>query len=325
MNIPKEILDAYRVFDGGEISPDEALHLIRTPPPFNMDLYSLANKVKHRFCGDEIGTCEITNAKSGACSEDCSFCAQSAHHKTDKPVYPLKPKNEILKAAKIAKKHGAGAFCIVVSGLGYTEPTVEFLSILDTAREVIEETGLELHCSIGILSKKTAKMLKEVGVAMINHNIETAPSFFKNICTTHSIEDRIQTVKFAKFAGLEVCCGGIFGIGESLEQRVEFAFILKDLDVDAIPINIHQKIPGTKAPECGINPTEALNAIAVVRLVNPTKKIKIAAGRNTFFADYQAMLFHCGANGMLIGNYLTINGRQIDQDKQLLKNLRTEK
>ncbi len=320
-NIPIEILNAYKVLDGGEISSDEALRLIQTEPPFNMDLYSLANKAKCKFCGDKIGTCEITNAKSGACSEDCSFCAQSAHYSTGKPVYPLQSKEEILAAAKIAREHGADAFCIVVSGLGYTEPTKEFLSILDAAKEIIARTALELHCSIGILSERTAAMLKDAGVAMINHNLETAPSFFRNICSTHSVEDRMKTVRVAKSAGLKVCCGGIFGIGEDYVQRVEFAFALKELGVDSIPINIHQKIAGTRAPECGISPAEALNAIAVTRLVNPARKIKIAAGRNTFFADHQAMLFHCGANGMLVGNYLTIHGRSIEADKTLLQNL----
>ncbi|HOK04192.1 MAG TPA: biotin synthase BioB [Victivallales bacterium] len=322
IDIPSHIINAYSVLDGEQISYEEALELIKTNLPYNLDLYSLANKVKIKFTGKGLSTCEIVNAKSGACSEDCSFCAQSAHFQTGKPVYPLKPKNELLKAAKIAKEHGANAFCIVVSGLGYKKVNNEFKSIIDAAKAIIAETGMELHCSIGILSEETAFMLKEAGVKMINHNIESAPSFFDKICSTHSIRDRINTIKVAKHVGLQVCCGGIFGLGENPEQRVEFAFTLKELDVDGIPINIHQKIEGTRAPETNISPIEALNAIAILRLINPSKKIKIAAGRNTFFADYQALLFYAGADGMLIGNYLTINGRNIDDDQKLITQLK---
>jgi len=322
VDISPHIIKAYCVLDGKQISYEDALELIKTDAPYNLDLYSLANKVKIKFAGKEISTCEIINAKSGACSEDCSFCAQSAHFQTGKPVYPLKSKDEILQAAKIAKEHGADAFCIVVSGLGYKKINKEFTAIIDIAKTIIAETGMELHCSIGVLSEETARMLKESGVKMINHNIETAPSFFGKICSTHTIEDRINTVKVAKKVGLEVCCGGILGLGETPEQRVEFAFTLKELDVDGIPVNIHQKIHGTRAPECNISPMEALNAIAVLRLVNPSKTIKIAAGRNTFFADYQALLFYGGANGMLIGNYLTINGRNINDDQKFISQLR---
>lgn len=314
------IENAYKVLVGEELSPNEALDLIKIEESFRMDLYSLANKVKHLF-SNRISTCEITNAKSGACSEDCAFCAQSSKHNTNAPVYALRDEESLLESAKIAKEHGAHAFCIVVSGKGYLKPNNEFKKIIESAKKIIQETGIELHCSIGILSEETASMLKNTGVAMINHNIETAPSYFKKICTTHSVEDRIATVKVAKKAGLKVCCGGILGLGETLEQRIEFAFALKELDVDAIPVNVHQKITGTVLNETPISPFEVLNAIAVLRLVNPSKRINVAAGRNTILADYQAFLFHAGANGMLIGNYLTISGRKIEDDKRLLSQL----
>ncbi len=317
-----EILNAYKVLDGKALSHNEALALIRTEPPYLMDLYSLADKTRLKFSDPHICTCEITNAKSGACSEDCSFCAQSARHRTNASVYPLKSKEELLEAAKLAETHGAGSFCIVISGKGYEKANEEFNSILESIRLIRNETGLEVHCSLGILTGETAKMLRDAGASMINHNIETAPSNFKNICTTHRIEDRINTVKAAKAVGLKVCCGGIFGLGETVEQRVEFAFALKELDVDAIPVNIHQKIEGTKLEESRIPLTEILNAIAVLRLINPTKGIKIAAGRNTILADYQGLVFHAGANGMLIGNYLTISGRDIVKDRQLLDSLK---
>jgi biotin synthase len=318
----KEILNAYKTLEGKELNYGEALSLIRTEPPYLMDLYSLADKVRLKFSNSHIDTCEIANAKSGACSEDCSFCAQSARHNTGTSVYPLKSKEELLKSAKLAKEHGAESFCIVLSGRGYEKTNDEFNSIIESVKLIRKETGLEIHCSPGILSNETAKMLKDAGAAMINHNIETAPSNFKNICTTHRIEDRMNTIKAAKAAGLKVCCGGIFGLGETPEQRIEFALALRELDVDAIPVNIHQKIDGTKLAESQITLTEILNAVAVLRLVNPTKGIKIAAGRNTILADYQGLVFHAGANGMLIGNYLTISGRDISKDKKLIESLR---
>ena len=315
----KEILNAYKILDRETLSYEEALSLIRTKPPYLMDLYSLAYKVRLKFSESHIDTCEITNAKSGACSEDCSFCTQSARHNTGASVYPLKSNDELLKAAKLAKEHGAESFCIVVSGKGYEEANDEFVRIIESVRLIRNETGLEVHCSLGILTVETAKMLKDAGASMINHNIETSPSNFKNICTTHRIDDRMNTISAAKSVGLKVCCGGIFGLGETVEQRVEFAFALKD--VDYIPVNIHQKIDGTRLPSSQITLTEILNAIAVLRLVNPTKGIKIAAGRNSILSDYQGLIFNAGANGMLIGNYLTISGRDISKDKELINSL----
>lgn len=317
----KEILNAYKVLYGGMLNCKEALSLLKTESPYLMDLYSLADKTRMKFSEHRINTCEITNAKSGACSEDCSFCAQSARHNTNTSVYPLKSKEELLESAKFAKGHGAESFCIVLSGRGYEKVNCEFKRIIESVRLIRNETGLDIHCSPGLLTMETAKLLKDAGVAMVNHNIETAPSNFKNICTTHRIEDRMDTVRAAKAVGLKVCCGGIFGVGETIEQRVEFAFALKELDIDVITVNIHQKIDGTRLAESRITITEILNAVAVLRLVNPAKGIKIAAGRNTILADYQGLVFHAGANGMLIGSYLTISGRDITKDRTLIQSL----
>ncbi len=320
-HMDKKIEEAYKILDGKELNEKEALALLRTDAPFRMDLYSLADKVRRKFCGSEFEACEITNAKSGRCSEDCSFCAQSSHHSTKAAVYSLKTPDEIVESAKVAKRHGSQKFCIVVSGKGYKHPNREFMKILAAVRAVREDTGLEVHCSPGILSRETAGMLSESGVAVINHNIETAPSFFPEICTTHRAEDRIETVRLVKEAGMKICCGGIIGLGESLEQRIEFASTLKRLDVDAIPINIHQKIEGTRGRAAPISVDEILSFVAVIRLLNPAKIIKIAAGRNTVLSDYQGLAFNAGANGMLVGGYLTISGREIEKDWALMESL----
>jgi len=323
MNYSSEaILDAYKVLEGGSLTPAEALALLNTEPPYLMDLYSLADKVRLKFRGDAIDTCEISNAKSGACSENCAFCAQSSRHSTGAAVYPLKDMGALLTEARQAKADGASAFCVVLSGYGHEEPDAEFLAVLDAVRAIGRETGLELHASPGILSPTTARMLKEAGVAVVNHNLETAPSFYPKVCTTHSSAKRMLTVMAVKAAGMKACCGGILGLGEGAEERVELAFALRDLDVDVIPLNIHRKIPGTRLEASPPSVVEALNAVAVFRLVNPAKTIKLAAGRETALADYQGLAFHAGANGMLIGGYLTVKGRSVAADQALLGSLR---
>jgi len=316
----KAVLNAYKALEGGSIRRDEAIELIGVKKPYNMDLYSLANKVRRKY-SKPFMTCSITNAKSGACSENCSFCAQSSHHSAKISEYPLRENSELLEDARRAKENGAENFCIVLSGLGYEEPNEEFLRALNAVREIIRKTGLRMHVSPGILSDETAMMLKKAGVEMINHNIETAPSYFDRICTTHSVTRRIITVNSVKRAGMKACSGGIIGLGESPEERVELAFLLKELDVDVIPLNIHQKIPGTRARENDISIREILNTVAVFRLVNPDKIIKIAAGRETILGDYQGLVFNAGANGMICGGYLTIPGRDAGKDSALLESL----
>jgi len=315
------ILDAYKVLEGGKLTPSEALALLSTEPPHLMDLYALAGKARLKFCGAAIDTCEISNAKSGACSEDCAFCAQSSRHSTGAQVYPLKTVDSLLAEARQAKADGANSFCVVLSGYGHETPDPEFLAILDAVRTIDRETGIELHASPGILSPLTAGMLKEAGVAVVNHNLETAPSFYPKVCATHSATKRMLTVMAVKAAGMKACCGGILGLGEGAKERVELAFALNELDVDVIPLNVHQKIPGTRLETSPPSVTEVLNAVAVFRLVNPTKTIKLAAGRETTLADYQGLVFHAGANGMLIGGYLTVKGRSVEADQALLKSL----
>ncbi|OGV34364.1 MAG: biotin synthase BioB [Lentisphaerae bacterium GWF2_45_14] len=317
----RTILNAYKVLDGEKLEEKEALALIETGAPYLMDLYSLADKVRRKYCKESFMTCGITNAKSGACSENCSFCAQSAHNPTGIKTYPLKSADDILNDARKAKSDGAESFCLVLSGRGYEKPDEEFLRILDTVTKVIQETGLELHVSPGILSDETAKMLKNAGVSAVNHNIETAPSYFHKVCTTHSAARRILTVRAVKKAGMKACCGGIIGLGEGPRERVEMALALNDINVDIIPLNILRKIEGTAAKSDTLSIREILNTIAVFRLVNPGRIIKIAAGRESALEDYQGLAFHAGANGMLIGGYLTLGGRSPEKDKRLIESL----
>ncbi|MBN2145670.1 MAG: biotin synthase BioB [Candidatus Aureabacteria bacterium] len=317
MDIQPLIQNCYDILKGRELSFRDALKLIQTPPPFTMDLYSLANKVREKFSRG-FHVCSILNAKSGKCGEDCFFCAQSSFNKGAIRSYPLMSAQKLVEEAAKVKSYPAAAFSIVTSGYGYQKRTREFQSLLNSIEKIKNQVKINVHVSIGVLSEENIRLLKEAGVDRIHHNIETAPSFFSKICKTHDIQDRFKTIRNIKKQKVPVCCGGILGLGENRKQRIEFFYTLKDLDVDSIPINIFQKLEGTRIRTSGITVTEILNAVAVCRLINPGKTIIMAAGRETILKDYQGLIFHAGANGMMTGGYLTLKGRPVEEDRNLL-------
>jgi biotin synthase len=278
-----------------------------------------ANKVRRHFKGDRVNLCSIINAKSGACSEDCAFCAQSAHHGTDVPRYPLVDAKRITAAFNEAQNRGAGCFGIVTSGRQLSSADIEKIG---EAISKIKNKKARISASVGELDRKALEYLKKCGLTRIHHNLETAPSFFPSVCTTHRFTDRVKTVHNAKAAGLEVCCGGIFGIGETPEQRIEFDLTLKDLNVDSIPMNFLNPIPGTPlASQKPLSCQEILRTIAVFRLILPDKDISICGGREKNLRDLQSWIFYAGANGMMAGGYLTTPGRSVEQDLQMIKDL----
>lgn len=207
-------------------------------------LLGVANKVRETFTGSQIDTCEIVNARSGGCTENCKFCAQSAQHEADIEVYPLMREEQILAAAKKAEADGAYRFCIVTAGRGMEEDP-DFGAIINAIKLVGEETCLNQCCSLGTLGNEQVAAIKEAGITRYHHNLETGKSFFSEICTTHTYEERVATIKRIKAAGLEVCSGGIIGLGETWQHRIEMAFALKELDVDSIPINVLNPIKRT--------------------------------------------------------------------------------
>ena len=216
-----------RILNGGEITKEEAVELIHTPDEDTMILLAMADKIKQHFNDNSVDICAIVNARSGKCPENCKFCAQSAHHNTGVQEYPFMDDDSLLEAAKKAKEAGAIRFSIVTSGRNTSNPN-EFNQILRVLKQIREEVGLEICCSLGLLTYEQALQLKEVGVTRYHSNIETAPSHFPDICTTHSYEDKMFTIDNAKKAGIRVCSGGILGLNETLEQRVEMAFELRD-------------------------------------------------------------------------------------------------
>ncbi len=323
MMLNPHIANAYKVLSGGELTRDEALALIAVEGDDILDLISLANKVRRKFAG-EIKPCSIINAKSGVCAQNCRFCAQSAHHNTGIDTYDLLPAPEVLKAAREVYNSGVRAFGYVTSGYGYLTPTPEFHKILDTLdllhRELPE---LKICVSIGILSRETAKLLAEHHAWRYNMNLQTNPARYAElIADTHTVEDKIQTIKYLQEFGVTNCTGGIFGLGETPADRVDMAFAVKDLKVEGCPLNILLPIPGTPLEARPIlSPAEAAKAFAVFRLINPGMMIKFAAGRETVMKDFQGLLMLAGLNSMITGGYLTTRGRSVEDDAGFIRQL----
>jgi len=285
------------------------------------DLVAIASEARRKGVGSRLEVCGIVNAKSGKCAEDCRFCAQSAHHSTEIPEYPLKSAGELLAAAKKARDNGASRFGIVTSGNRLTGEEIGIVA--EAVKAIVHEVGIKACASLGALDEAAFKMLKEAGLTRYHHNLETSRGYYPQIVSTHSYDERIDTVIAAKRAGLEVCSGGIIGMGETWQDRLEMALTLKELDVDAVPLNILVPVKGT--PLGGLLPisaVEALRAIALFRLILNNKDVKVIAGRETVLKDSQILMYMAGANGMMVGGYLTIGGRGVDEDKFLLKEVR---
>jgi biotin synthase len=323
--INKLIQEAYSVLDGAEISKDNALKLAEEIQGNDIiDLISLANKVRDKF-SPGIMCCSILNAKSGVCPQNCRFCAQSAHHNTDVAEYPLVSTEEVVEAASKVYETGVRSFGYVTSGYGYLEVTEEFEKVLE-ALDALHENfpDMKICVSIGILSRETAKILSEHHVGRYNMNLQTNPEKYSElIADTHTIEDKIQTIKWLQEFGVEICCGGIIGLGESWDDRVKMALAVRELDVEGIPVNVLLPIPGTPLENIkAITPAEVAKTFALFRLINPTKMIKFAAGRETRMKDFQGLLMLSGVNSLMTGGYLTTRGRSVNEDRVFMDELR---
>lgn len=298
------------------LSADEGLEILTLGRESFIDLLSLTDRLRRRNFGGEIHLCSIVNAKSGLCGEDCAFCAQSVHYQAGAEEYDLLPPEKLKEAYDEAQELPISHFGFVTSGGRLEEADLEQLVELFESNEKKNPA----YCSsLGALDEQELRRLKQAGMKRFHHNLETAPSFFDEICSTHDIEQRIETVRTAKKVGLEVCSGGLIGLGEELEQRVELALTLRRLDVDAIPLNFvipveNTPIENLQPPE----PFEILKTIAAFRLLNPEKEIKLCAGRK-HLRDLQSYIFHAGATGMMIGDLLTVAGRSTEKDLQMLE------
>ena len=303
------------------ISVDEALRLIELEDAETMDLLFRADEMRRSEFGNKIETCSIVNAKSGNCGEDCKFCPQSSHSTSDISEYPLLSSDELLKAAKVADEFGSGAFGMVTSGRAVSSEK-ERDTIKDAVARIDEETSFAPCVSLGLADETFLTALKDAGLERYHHNLEAAESFYGEICTTRSFKDNLKTIEAAKLAGLKVCSGCLFGLGETPAQRVELFESLRALNVDSIPMNFLNPMDGTPIKKRGnptLSPFECLRSIAVARLMMPSVTIRVCGGREHNLRDMQSWIFLAGANGVMIGSYLTTTGRRVEDDMRMIK------
>jgi biotin synthase len=305
-----------KVINGNTISFDEAERLISTDNLIK--LADSANLITRKFSQNSVDVETLLNAKSGNCPEDCSFCAQSTFYETGITKYPLLPDEIILDKAVEAKMNGAASFCLVCA---YREPPQnEFEKICKVIERLRKEVDLDINVSLGFMTPQRAQRLKSLGVKRYNHNLEASESFFSEICKTHDFADRVKTARTVKDAGLELCCGGIIGMGETPKQRIELAFSLSTLEPDEVPINVLIPRKGTpkELENCSINTMDIIRTIAVWRFIMPKTILKIAGGREVYFKDNGKLALQAGANGIITGGYLTTNGNAPNKDIQMI-------
>lgn len=304
----------------------EALELFNLKGSKLMELFTVANEVREKYCGNKLNITTLTNAKAGECLEDCKFCAQSIHYATNIDTYTLKDKAKIVEEFDRAiKVNGADTFCLVTATRGLVKDDSDYSRIVDIAKELKQRNhNIKLCASMGMTDKVTAKGLKEAGIDIYNSNLQTAPSAYdKRVATTHTSQDRLNTLRAAKEAGLEICTGGIVGLGETYEEQVEMAYTLKSLGANVVPINILTPIKGTPYEEQQVKEMyDILKTIAIFRIILKSSLIKIAAGREKRLKDFMGMAFMCGANSMIVSGYLTTCGRAIEDDLKFVDDIK---
>lgn len=293
------------------ISEEDLDAIISWPPDAVSLLFACADLLKRRFFRDTVDPCSLMNIKSGGCSEDCAFCAQSAHNKARVEIRSLAGREEIIENCRKAQEKNL-VFCVVSSGKKLATEEVRHVAA------ALKECGGEKHASLGVLTAEEFRLLKEAGVTCYNHNLESSRGFYEKIVTTHPFDIRIETVRRAKAAGLSVCCGGIFGMGETWEDRKSLCMELRALDVDTIPINFLNAVPGIRLAAPRETPLEFLKIVSMFRIANPDKTIKVCGGREANLGKLEGLIFTAGANGYITGGYLTTEGAGMESDDLMI-------
>ena len=316
-----------KVLGGGELTVEEGARLLEGVGRDDlMDLVAAADRIRRRFIGDEVHLCSIVNAKSGRCTEDCGFCAQSVRFQTGVDEYPLLDEQAVESAAAQAEKNGAEALGLVAAWRGLKQgPELERVTAL--IRKVSENGTVHADASLGLIDDpEVARQLAEAGLHTYNHNLETASSHFGTVCETHTHEDRLRTLSLVREAGMNICSGGILGMGESPRQRVELAAELRELDPDMVPLNFLNPIEGTPAGEHfeALTPLEALKCIAVFRFMLPKHHIMVAGGREVVLGELQPLMYLAGASATMVGDYLTTGGDTAGKDHAVIDALELE-
>lgn len=303
-----------KILSGYNITYNEALSLIETP--LN-ELLEAADEIRKHFCSNIFDICSIINAKSGKCSENCKFCAQSAHYKTNISEYPLLDKEKIVENALYMAEKGVLRFSIVTSGKALTDKDVEILA--DTIKEIKSKSNISICASLGLLTDENFKKLKDAGLERVHNNLETSENFFSSVCTTHTFDDKINALKAALQSGLSVCSGGIIGLGESMQDRIDLAFSLKELGIKSVPLNILSPVKGTPYENNKpLSEEEILKTISIFRFILPDAFIRLAGGR-ALLSDKGKKAFLSGANAAITGDMLTTYGISVDTDMQIIK------
>ena len=309
-----------KVFSGDGISAPDAERLLNVPEENLADLAMCANEITHDFNGRKVDVEQLNNIKKNACSEDCTFCGQSAFFDTNVETYQLPEPDEVVKKAQRAKNEGAQSYCLVAA---WREPSPkDFEKVCRIIAEINGKVGISIECSLGFLTPEQAQKLKELGVKRYNHNLETSRSKFPEICTTHTYEDRLKTLRIARDAGLELCTGGIIGLGETRKQRLELALELGRLYPEEVTINILVAVPGTPLElQADLPNSEIVRIFSVIRFLLPEAVIKISGGREAKLDDAGEELLQSGANGIITGGYLTMGGNRARQDHQMIERI----
>lgn len=306
-----------KVFCGDLLEKQEIMELLEAPLE---ELSQAADEIREHFCGNRFDMCTIINGKCGKCSEDCKYCAQSIHFHTNcEESYPLLSTDKLLEQARHNKEQGVLRYSIVTSGKRLSDREVE--QVCDSIRSIRRETGIEVCVSFGLLGIEQFKKIKEAGASRVHCNLESSERYFKEVCTTHTYQEKIETLKAAKEAGLSVCSGGIMGLGETMEDRVDMAFALRNLGVTSIPVNLLNPIPGTPCEKNRVLSNEELIRIAAIfRFIIPDASIRLAGGRG-LLPDKGRKCFKSGANAAISGDMLTTAGITVETDMELLKEL----
>ncbi|MGC6415578.1 MAG: biotin synthase BioB [Bradymonadia bacterium] len=308
---------ATRVLEGYRIERDEGLAILESKDTELSALLEATSRLRESAHGRDVTLHVLQNAKSGSCPEDCSFCSQSTHFDTDVDRYRIQTVDELIAGAQQAHSMGATRYCMVTSTRAPSGRELEV--VCEATRRIKAEYPLEICASLGFLNANSATQLAEAGVDRFNHNIETSERHFGNVVTTHSWKDRVETVMTAKAAGMETCCGGIIGMGETIDDRLDFALSLRDMEVDSIPVNFLDPRGGTPlGDQTRLTPEDCLRMLALVRFANPKRDIRVAGGREKALGDKQ-MLSLKAANSLFTEGYLTTGGQGYLQDVDLIE------
>jgi len=312
-----------KVLEGIGVSENDAKILMNVNDSELKMLSDAANKITRKFNGNKVDIEQLANIKKNYCSEDCVFCSQSAFFNTNVDSYQLLPKEEIVKKAKKAYGEGANSYCLVAA---WREPSPkDFDKVCESIEEINKKVGISVECSLGFLTSEQAQRLKSLNVKRYNHNLETARSKFQEICTTHTYDDRLDTLKIARQAGLELCTGGILGMGETREQRLELILDIARLQPEEVTINLLVPVPGTPLElQASLSMNEIIRAFAVTRFLLPASTIKISGGREINLEDDGEELLLSGANGIISSGYLTIGGNDMKKDLEMLQRINLE-